>query len=218
MLGFARVPGRPDWPGKVISESGSRLKFAFFGTLKIFLIQKKDFFPFTEKHLKKVSTRQNLKRGAFKAGVAELKKEIESGEKDTIDAGKDAKKHDNPNQNKGLRKQKEENERLFKNTMVRSYARRIWTCKRCRTTTGFRYEIVNTNTNTNTKYSTNTVQIQLEYKYKYKYLLQVQGCQACRHLQQHGKTQAPQDQSHPLSPLPPPEAFYLQEGVEHPRQ
>jgi rubrerythrin len=165
MLGFARTNKAPDWPVKVTSEAGaSRLKVAFLGTPRVGILSRSNFFPFTIIHLKKLSTATNLRRGAFKAAIQELKSalEAEKGKAATRDTHEELKKDDtheeikkddtheetkkddgrkkNETKKKGLRAEKALNEKMFTQTMKPSLAKTSWTCQRCNMTTGFRFK------------------------------------------------------------------------------
>lgn len=138
LLGFARLAGFPDWPARVEGEAGtSRLKVAFLGTTRTSIIAKTAFTPYTSSHLRRVSTPANLRKGAFKAATKELKKLAESSEKVPKVKDSEGKKNDTK---KGLRKQKEENDRKFSSTMVKLLARRVWACRRCPFRTGLRFK------------------------------------------------------------------------------
>jgi hypothetical protein len=144
MLGFARVKGAPDWPSKVVSEAGaSRLKLAFLGTTRVGVVSRSNFFPYTATHLAKVATKENLSRGPFKTGIAELRKAVEEQNEEKrsdeeVSEKEQAKKKQDTK--KGLRRQKAENDRLFRLTMAQSATMTSWRCRRCSFKTGYRYK------------------------------------------------------------------------------
>jgi hypothetical protein len=112
----------------------------FLGTTKTSRIPRTNFFPFTTSHLAKVCTSDNLRRGPFKAGIAELKKAKEESVK-KAEVGKVEESDKRTGEAKqGLRKQKAENDRLFSQIMVQSIAKTSWSCRRCKFRTGYQYK------------------------------------------------------------------------------
>ena len=144
LLGFAKVAGYPDWPVRVTSEAGaSRLKVSFLGTTRESIIVKTAFSSYTASHLRRISTPSNLRRGALKAGLQEIQKLSKPEEKVDPDKPEKKEKKKSSEKSKGLRKEKEENDRKFGNTMVKNFGRRVWSCRRCIFKTGLRFKARN---------------------------------------------------------------------------